>query len=56
MKINHIQADNFLRLNLFDVNMDDAVVHLFAGDNEAGKTSVQEAIRFALLLFEQRQQ
>jgi len=49
MKINHIQADNFLRLNLFDVNMDDAIVHLFAGNNEAGKSSVQEAIRFALL-------
>lgn len=48
MKINHLQADNFLRLNLFDVNLDDAVVHLFAGGNEVGKSSVQEAIRFAL--------
>lgn len=48
MKINHIQADNFLKLNLFDVNLDDATVHVFAGNNEAGKSSVQEAIRFAL--------
>ncbi|HFD86898.1 MAG TPA: hypothetical protein ENJ35_04385 [Gammaproteobacteria bacterium] len=48
MKIENITADNFLRLNLFDVTMVDATVHLFAGANEAGKSSVQEAIRFAL--------
>lgn len=48
MKLNHILADNFQRLNLFDVDLSETVLHLFAGDNEAGKTSVQEAIRFAL--------
>lgn len=49
MKLQHITADNFLRLNLFDIDLTDDVVHLFAGPNEAGKTSVQEAIRFAFL-------
>jgi hypothetical protein len=49
MKIEHIQADNFLRLNLFDISLTGATLHLFAGNNEAGKTSVQEAVRFALL-------
>lgn len=49
MKIEHIQAQNFLRLNFFDADLSDATVHLFAGNNEAGKTSIQEAIRFALL-------
>lgn len=49
MKIQHITADNFLRLNLFDVDTSQSVVHLFAGSNEAGKSSIQEAIRFALL-------
>lgn len=50
MKLQRILADNFLRLNLFDVELDDReTVHLFCGDNEAGKSSVQEAIRFALL-------
>jgi len=48
MKIQHLLADNFLRLNLFDVDMSKTTVHLFAGDNEAGKSSVQEAVRFAL--------
>lgn len=48
MKLEHIQADNFLRLNLLDVPLGDSTFHLFAGNNEAGKSSVQEAIRFAL--------
>jgi len=50
MKLQKILADNFLRLNLFDVDLNpDDTVHLFCGNNEAGKSSVQEAIRFALL-------
>lgn len=49
MRLEHLQFDNFLRLNLFDLNLTDATVHLIAGKNEAGKTSVSEAIRFALL-------
>jgi hypothetical protein len=49
MKINSLMADNFQRLNLLDVDMNVNTVHLFAGDNEAGKTSIQDAIRFVLL-------
>lgn len=48
MKLDYLMADNFLRLNLLEVDMSGATVHLFAGNNEAGKTSIQEAIRFAL--------
>ena len=49
MKIQRITADNFMRLNLFDVDLTADTVHLFAGGNEAGKSSVQECVRFALL-------
>lgn len=48
MKIEKIMADNFLRLNLFEANLSDATLHLFAGNNSAGKSSVQEAVRFGL--------
>lgn len=47
MKIERIIADNFLQLRMLDVDLSGATTHLFAGDNEAGKTSLQEAIRFA---------
>lgn len=50
MKISRIYADNFLRLNLLEVDLDpSASIHLFCGHNEAGKSSIQEAVRFALL-------
>jgi len=48
MKINSITANNFLRLNLLDLDLSGAVGHLIAGENEAGKTSIYEAVRLAL--------
>jgi len=48
MQLDSIQADNFIGLNLFECDLTTATVHLFAGENEAGKSSVQEAIRFAM--------
>lgn len=49
MKINGITVQNFQRLRLIDVDLSGATVHLFAGANEAGKSSLQEAVRYCLL-------
>ena len=49
MKIESIVADNFLRLNLLELDLSGATAHIIAGRNEAGKSSIQEAVRFALL-------
>lgn len=48
MKLNRIQAANFLRLDLIDLSLP-APVTVIAGPNEAGKSSLYEAVRFALL-------
>jgi len=49
MKISTIEITNFLRLRRLKLDLTDAPVHLFAGHNEVGKTSLQEAIRFCFL-------
>jgi hypothetical protein len=49
MQIEKLEIDNFLRLGRVRIDFSEAVMHLFAGHNEAGKTSLQEAIRFCLL-------
>ena len=49
MKINRLEITNFLRLRRLKVDMKEPVIHLFAGHNEAGKTSLQEALRYCLL-------
>ena len=49
MKISRIEITNFLRLRRLKVDLKEPVVHLFAGHNEAGKTSLQEALRYCLL-------
>lgn len=49
MKIKTIDITNFLRLRRLKLDLTDAPVHLFAGHNEVGKTSLQEAIRFCFL-------
>lgn len=48
MQLLNIKVQNFLALRLLDLDLSQHSVHLFAGRNEAGKTSLQEAIRFAL--------
>lgn len=49
MHIRGLEVDNFLRLSRVRLDLSDTNIHLFAGHNEAGKTSLQEAIRFCLL-------
>ena len=49
MKINRLEITNFLRLRRLKVDLKEPVIHLFAGHNEAGKTSLQEALRYCLL-------
>ena len=49
MKIVKVSATNFLKLRDFDVMLDDNIMQLFCGLNEAGKSSFQEAIRFGIL-------
>jgi len=49
MKLLNITIDHFLRINDMDLALGGTKVHLFAGHNEVGKTSLAEAIRFAVL-------
>jgi hypothetical protein len=49
VKISRIEIINFLRLRRLKVDLKEPVMHLFAGHNEAGKTSLLEAIRYCLL-------
>lgn len=50
MKINSVSIDNFLQISALDLSMSDSTpVHLIAGLNESGKSSIHEAIRFAIL-------
>jgi hypothetical protein len=49
LKISRIEITNFLRLRRLKIDLKDPVLHLFAGHNEAGKTSLQEALRYCLL-------
>ena len=49
MKISRIEITNFLRLRRLKVDLKEPVMHLFAGHNEAGKTSLLEAVRYCLL-------
>ena len=49
MKINSIDVTNFLKIRKLKIDFTDAPIHLVAGLNEVGKTSLQEALRFCLL-------
>jgi hypothetical protein len=49
MKLSRLTVANFLRLQEFDFDLSTHVAHLFCGPNEAGKSTVAEAVRFALL-------
>lgn len=47
MRINSLSINNFLHVRHFDSVLSDRI-SLFAGPNESGKTSIAQAIRFAL--------
>lgn len=47
MKFSHLKIQNVLAISNIDVAINTPIV-LFAGRNEAGKTSIQEAVRMAL--------
>jgi DNA-directed RNA polymerase subunit RPC12/RpoP len=46
--LNAIEVNAFLRIPYLKVGLAGAAVHVFCGPNEAGKSSLGEAIRFAL--------
>ena len=49
MNIESVEIDNFLRIARMRLDLTGNSVHIVCGHNEAGKTSLQEAIRFCLL-------
>jgi len=49
MNIETVEIDNFLRIGRMRLELTGGSVHMICGHNEAGKTSLQEAIRFCLL-------
>jgi hypothetical protein len=49
VEITKISCDNFLQIKAMDIDLTTAPVNLIAGLNESGKSSLHEAIRFALL-------
>ncbi len=49
MKLTSLSVDSFLQIKGLDLNMEDKPIHLIAGLNECGKSSLHEAIRFAYL-------
>jgi len=48
MKINSIRIKNFLRIRSFQTDLD-LPITIVCGDNESGKTSIQDAVKLALL-------
>lgn len=48
MRLTRLIAHNYQALHSVDVDLAAAKVHLFCGHNEAGKSTIAEAIRFAL--------
>ena len=49
MKIERLTVSNFMMLHEADIDLSGGALHCFCGSNEAGKSSISEAIRFALL-------
>ncbi len=49
MKLQKLSVDSFLQIKGIDLELGDKPVHLIAGLNECGKSSLHEAIRFAYL-------
>lgn len=49
MKLERLTCKNWMKVRDLDLDLSDSVVHLFAGYNEAAKSSIAEAVRFALV-------
>jgi len=49
MQLTKLSIDSFLQIRAMDLFMDRFPVHLIAGHNESGKSSIHEAIRFCML-------
>lgn len=49
MKLQRLSIRNFLRIAELEVELGDSSAFLFCGPNEAGKSTVAESIRFAML-------
>lgn len=49
MQITEITTKNFGRLGSVHIDLNGSKVHLFCGPNESGKSTLSEAVRFALL-------
>lgn len=49
MQLTKLSIDSFLQIRAMDLVLDRFPIHLIAGHNETGKSSIHEAIRFAML-------
>ncbi len=49
MQLTKLSIDSFLQIRAMDLVLDRFPIHLIAGHNESGKSSIHEAIRFAML-------
>lgn len=49
MKLEQLTITNFMRVPEADIDLSGSALHCFCGPNEAGKSTISEAIRFALL-------
>jgi hypothetical protein len=49
VKLQRLTIQNFLRVADLDLDLSGSGVHLFCGANEAGKSTVAESVRFALI-------
>lgn len=49
MKLERLVINNFLRIEELDLDLSASPVHLICGPNEAGKSTIAEAVRFAVL-------
>jgi DNA repair exonuclease SbcCD ATPase subunit len=49
MKLDRLVISNFMRIASADIDLSASRLHCFCGPNEAGKSSISEAVRIALL-------
>jgi len=49
MQLTKLSIDSFLQIKAMDLDLSEAPVHLICGHNECGKSSIHEAIRYAML-------
>jgi hypothetical protein len=49
MKLDRLVISNFMRIREADIDLSSSSLHCFCGPNEAGKSSLSEAVRIALL-------